>query len=48
MTGKNKSFLGIVYDDFVRLFFWHPHREDSALTGELTEESDRFSLRSSV
>jgi hypothetical protein len=37
---------GRVYDDFVRLFFFHTHRESSILTGELPEEaiqeSDQF------
>jgi len=33
---------GLLYDDFVRLFFLHAHREDSILPfGEL-EESDQF------
>jgi hypothetical protein len=33
---------GRVYDDFVRSFFWHPHRETSVLPGKLPEESDQF------
>ena len=33
---------GRVYDDFVRLFFLHVHREDSILVGELPEESEQF------
>ncbi len=36
------STSGRVYDDFVRLFFWHVHREASILVGELTEESEQF------
>jgi hypothetical protein len=31
-----------VYDDFSRLLFLHSHREDSPLTNEITEESERF------
>ncbi len=31
-----------LYDDFIRLFFCHPHRESSVLTNELPEESDQF------
>ena len=33
---------GRLYDDFIRLFFLHPHREESDLTNELEEESDQF------
>jgi hypothetical protein len=33
---------GHVYDDFIRLFFLHAHREASILAGELPEESDQF------
>jgi hypothetical protein len=33
---------GRVYDDFNRLLFLHAHRETSALTHELPEESDQF------
>ena len=37
---------GLVYDDFVSLFFLHVHREVSILSGELpgirSEESDQF------
>ncbi len=33
---------GQVYDDFLCLFFLDTHRDTSALTGELTEESDQF------
>jgi hypothetical protein len=33
---------GRVYEDFVRLFFLHVHREASILTGELPEESEQF------
>ena len=36
------STLGRVYDDFVRLLFFHPYREVSILTGELPEESEQF------
>ncbi len=35
---------GRVYDDFVRLIFFHEHRETSILTGELPEESEQFRL----
>ena len=31
-----------IYDDFSRLLFLHAHREVSALTNELLEESDQF------
>ena len=31
-----------IYDDCVSLIFLDPHRETSVLTGELSEESDRF------
>ena len=30
------------YDDFIRLFFLHTHRESSSLVNELLEESDQF------
>jgi hypothetical protein len=33
---------GRLYDDFLRLCFFHGHREDSTLAGELIEESDQF------
>jgi hypothetical protein len=33
---------GGIYDDFSHLLFLHAHREDSALTNELSEESDQF------
>jgi hypothetical protein len=33
---------GRVYDDFNRLLFMHTHREASALTNELPEESYQF------
>ena len=33
---------GRLYDDFIRLLFLHAHREASALTNELPEESDPF------
>jgi hypothetical protein len=33
---------GRIYDDFVRLFFLHAHREASILSGELPDESDQF------
>jgi hypothetical protein len=36
------STSGLVYEDFVRLFFSHVHRETSILTGELPEESEQF------
>ena len=36
------STSGRVYDDFVRLFFLHAHREASILVGELPEESYQF------
>jgi hypothetical protein len=31
-----------MYDEFIRLSFLHTHREASALTNELPEESDHF------
>ena len=31
-----------IYDDFSRLLFLHAHREASALSHELPEESDQF------
>ena len=31
-----------LYDDFIRLLFFHSHREASSLANELTEESDQF------
>jgi hypothetical protein len=31
-----------IYDDFSRLLFLHSHREASALTNELQEESEQF------
>jgi hypothetical protein len=34
--------LGRLYDDFLHLLFLHAHREASALTNELPEESDQF------
>jgi hypothetical protein len=30
------------YDDFIHLFFLHPHREESVVSNELPEESDHF------
>ena len=33
---------GRLYDDFSRLLFLHTHREDSTLTNEIPEESDKF------
>ena len=33
---------GRIYDDFSRLLFLHAHREASALTNELPEESGQF------
>ena len=33
---------GRIYDDFSRLLFLHAHREASALSNELPEESDQF------
>ena len=33
---------GRIYDVFSRLLFLHTHREASALTNELPEESDQF------
>ena len=33
---------GRIYDDFSRLLFLHAHREASALSHELPEESDQF------
>ncbi len=33
---------GRVYDDFSRLLFLHAHREDSALSNEIPEESEQF------
>jgi hypothetical protein len=36
------STSGLVYDDFVRLLFFHEHSESSILTGELPEESEQF------
>ena len=33
---------GRIYDDFSRLLFLHSHREASALSHELPEESDQF------
>ena len=31
-----------LYDEFIRLLFWHAHREESVLTNEFPEESDPF------
>ena len=40
---KTKKCLNILtYDEFIRLFFLHSHREESALGHELPEESDQF------
>ncbi len=33
---------GRIYDDFSRLLFLHAHREASALTNEIPEESEQF------
>jgi hypothetical protein len=33
---------GRMYDEFIRLLVLHSHRETSALTNELSEESDQF------
>ncbi len=33
---------GRVYDDFSHLLFLHDHREDSALSNEIPEESEQF------
>ena len=33
---------GRMYDEFIRLLFWHAHRESSDLANELPEESDLF------
>jgi hypothetical protein len=39
---------GRIYEDFSRLLFLHTHREASALTNEIPEESEQFRfLRSS-
>ena len=34
--------LGRIYDDFLRLLFLHAHREASALTNDIPEESGHF------
>jgi hypothetical protein len=31
-----------LYDDFIRLFLCHTHREDSVLVNELSEDPDKF------
>ena len=33
---------GRLYDDFIRLFFFHTHHESSVLVNDLLEESDQF------
>ena len=33
---------GRLYEEFIRLLFFHTHRDVSALTNELPEESDQF------
>ena len=33
---------GRMYDEFIRLLCLHTHREESAVTNELTEESHQF------
>jgi hypothetical protein len=33
---------GRIYEDFSRLLFLHAHREASALTNEIPEESEQF------
>ena len=33
---------GRLYDDFIRLLFFHAHSKTSALVNELSEESDQF------
>ena len=33
---------GGLYDDFIRLLFFHSHRETSVLANELPEVSDQF------
>ena len=33
---------GRIYDDFLRLLFLHAHRESSALTNDIPEESGQF------
>ena len=35
---------GRLYDECIRLLFWHAHREASVLANELPEESDQFRL----
>ena len=40
--GKKKFPFGRVYDDFSRLLFLHAHREASALSNEIPEESEQF------
>ena len=37
-----------LYDDFIRLFLLHTHREASVLGNELPEESDQFRFLRSV
>jgi hypothetical protein len=37
-----KNTTGRMYDKFIRLLFFHTHRETSVLTNELSEESDQF------
>ena len=37
-----------LYDDFIRLFFLHTHREASAFCNELPEKSDQFRFLRSV
>ena len=39
---------GHLYDDFLRLFFLHAHREASTLVNELPEESNQFRFLRSV
>ncbi len=34
--------VGRIYEDFSRLLFLHTHREDSALSNEIPEESEQF------
>ena len=42
LTLRSGHFRPSVYDDYIRLIFFHPHREDSTLDNELSEESDQF------
>ena len=42
VSPSSRHVRGRIYDDFRRLLFLHAHREASALSNEIPEESEQF------